>query len=412
MRVLVIADAFPSPQYPYRGAFIGEQVQRLLDHVDRITVLCPTTYVPRFAKCSRVAVQSSLPARYEFVKDRCEVLFPRYLKAPGDMCLWWTTAQWHRLVSKTVGDLFKAGSLSLIHANKGGLSSWSAIQASRQYGIPCVVTYQGTEVHTDLVNQQKEWKLCRDSFRFADLNILVSRSLERILMARVHPQGRCEVMLRGVDLTKFSPPQVRDVRRPIILFVGRVTEAKGIFDLLEAWREVIARCEFAELWIVGPNHTDARFVQVIESYEQAKSIRVLGPLSLPEVADLMRQAQALCLPSHGEGTPNCIMEAMACGLPVVATEVGGIPDIVESNRTGMLVQKGDIQKLAETLTSLLQDSGQRERMGQAAYAFAREHLDARKTAERLVGLYRELVTASRGESKSKVSRGQGHVTSV
>jgi glycosyltransferase involved in cell wall biosynthesis len=86
------------------------------------------------------------------------------------------------------------------------------------------------------------------------------------------------------------------------------------------------------------------------------------------------------------------MEAMACGLPVVATEVGGIPDIVDSNRTGILVQKGDIQKLAEALTSLLHDSGQRKRMGQAAYEFAREHLDARKTTERLVGLYRDLLT--------------------
>ena len=88
------------------------------------------------------------------------------------MCLWWTTAQWRRIVSKTVRELIETGSLSLIHANKGGLSSWAGIQAARQYGLPCVVTYQGTEVHTDLVNQQKAWKLCRDSFRFADLNIL------------------------------------------------------------------------------------------------------------------------------------------------------------------------------------------------------------------------------------------------
>ncbi len=400
MHVLMVAESFPSPAHPYRSTFIGEQVKRLLDHVDRITVLSPTTYVPPFVKISRVARQATLPARYELVKDRCEVLFPRYLKAPGDMCLWWTTAQWRRLVSKTVRQLIETRSVSLIHANKGGLSSWSAIQAARQYGIPCVVTYQGTEVHTDLVNQQKEWKLSRDSFQFADLNILVSRSLERILKACVQPQGRCEVMLRGVDLKMFFPPKAEDVRRPIILFVGRVTEAKGIFDLLEAWRGVVTRCEDAELWIVGPNHKDARFLRVIESCGQGKSIKVLGPLPLCKVADLMRQAQALCLPSHGEGTPNCIMEAMACGLPVIATEVGGIPDVVESNRTGMLVQKGDSQGLADALVSLLQDSDRRADMSEAAYAFARAHFDARKTAERLVGLYRELVIASRGAANN------------
>lgn len=401
----MIAESFPSPGHPYRGTFIGEQVKRLLDHVERITVLSPTTYVPRFVKISRVARQASLPTRYELVKDRCEVLFPRYLKAPGDMCQWWTTAQWRRIVSKAVGDLLKAGSLSLIHANKGGFSSWTAIQAARQYGLPCVATYQGTEVHTDLVNRQKAWKLCRDSFRFADLNILVSHSLERILMARVQPQGRCEVMLRGVDLTTFFPPKTEEVRRPIVLFVGRVTEAKGVFDLLEAWKGVIARSEWAELWIVGPNHRDARFLRAIESCGQGKSIKVLGPLPLREVADLMRQAQVFCLPSHAEGTPNCVMEAMACGLPVVATEVGGIPDIIDSNRTGILVQKEDDRKLAEALTSLLQDSGRRERMGEAAYAFACEHLDARRTAERLVGLYRELIAASPGTVKTRTGTG-------
>ncbi len=394
MHILMVTVSFPSPEYPYRGTFIGEQVKRLLDHVDRITVLCPTSYVPRFARFSRVAAQASLPARYELVKDRCEVLFPRYLKAPGNMCVWWTAAQWRRLVSNTVREFIDTRPCSLIHANKGGVSSWSAIQAARQYGIPCVVTYQGTEVHTDLVNQQNEWRLSRDSFRFADLNVLVSRSLERILKTYVQPQGRCEVMLRGVDLKMFFPPQGGNARRPMILFVGRVTEAKGIFDLLEAWREVTARCEGVELWIVGPNHTDARVLRAIESHGLTQQIRILGPLPLREVADLMRQAQVLCLPSHGEGTPNCVMEAMACGLPVVATEVGGIPDIIESYRTGILVRKGNTQELSEALVSLLQDTVQRERMGDAAYEFARKYFDARKTAERLAGLYDELVTTS------------------
>jgi teichuronic acid biosynthesis glycosyltransferase TuaC len=401
MHVLMVADSFPSPAHPYRGTFIGEQVKRLLDHVDRITVLSPTIYVPRFVKISRVARQASLPARYEFVKDRCEVLFPRYVKAPGYACLWWTTIQWRRIVSKTVGALVESGSLSLIHANRGGLSSWAAIQAARKYGFPCVVTYQGTEVHTDLVNRQNAWKLCRDSFRFADLNICVSRSLERILKACALPEGRCEVLIRGVDLGTFYPPKAAGMKQPVVLFVGAVRVAKGAFDLLEAWTQVVNRCSHVELWLVGPDYTNGRFARVVRSRGHDKSVKILGPQPLSNVADLMRQAQVLCLPSHGEGTPNCVMEAMACGLPVVATEVGGIPDIVETGRTGMLVQKGDIQGLADALTSLLQNSGRRAHMGEAAYAFAREYLDSQKTTNRLVELYRDLLTTPRGVAKSK-----------
>ena len=400
MHILMVTLSFPSPEYPYRGVFIGEQVKRLLDHVDRITVLSPTTYVPRFIKTSWVARQASLPVRYELVKDRCEVLFPRYLKAPGDACLWWTKAQWRRLVFQTVADLVETKSLSLVHANSGHVSSWSAIQAARQYGIPSVVTYSGTEVHTVLANRQKGWKLCRDSFRSADLNIMVSHSLERTLKAFAQPQGRCEVLRRGVDLKTFFPSKVENIRRPVVLFVGRITEAKGAFDLRKAWIQVVTRCTNAELWLVGPDFTNGGFVREMQSSEHADSIKILGPLPLYKVADLMRQAQVLCLPSHGEGTPNCVMEAMASGLPVVATAVGGIPDIVESGRTGLLVQQGDVHALAEALLSLLHDSDRRARMGEAAYGFACEQLDARKSAERLAELYSELVIDARGGAKA------------
>jgi len=105
------------------------------------------------------------------------------------------------------------------------------------------------------------------------------------------------------------------------------------------------------------------------------------------------------------------MEALASGLPVVATKVGGIPDIVESNRTGLLVDQGDVQGLAEALVSLLRESNRRARMGKAAHEFARTHLDARKTVLRHVELYRELITASRRKVGAAIGYRQGYETS-
>jgi glycosyltransferase involved in cell wall biosynthesis len=85
------------------------------------------------------------------------------------------------------------------------------------------------------------------------------------------------------------------------------------------------------------------------------------------------------------------MEALACGLPVVATRVGGIPDIVEHEKTGLLIDKGDVEGLATSLLTLLRDPSRCACMGQAAHAFARAYLDARETANRLVELYDELI---------------------
>lgn len=391
LHVLVIAPGFPSLANPWAFPFIREQVLQLCKRVERVTVLSPTTSVPFFARgFRRGVVLASIPKRYSLIEGKCEVLFPRYLKAPGQAFLWWTTAQWCRLVSKIVAELAQTRPVSLIHANAGGESSWSAIQVAKRYGIPCVVTYQGSEVHTMLANRQNGWKLCRDSFRLADLNISVSRSIERILKTHAQPQGRCEVMLRGVDLRIFFPSLTKDVKRPIVLFVGRITEAKGVYDLLKAWAQIVAICRNAELRVLGPDQTNGRFVREIRSCGYGSSISVMAPVPLSDVAKHMRQAQVFCLPSHGEGTPNSVMEALACGLPVVATNVGGIPDIVIHNQTGLLVNKGDVQGLAEAIISLLMKPVECDRLSQTAQLYANKHFDGERSADSLVRLYREL----------------------
>jgi glycosyltransferase involved in cell wall biosynthesis len=252
------------------------------------------------------------------------------------------------------------------------------------------VTYQGTDVHTILAHRLKGWQLCRDSFRLADLNLPVSRTLESILRLHAQPTGRCEVLLRGVDQTQFFPSSQLSAE-PRVLFVGGIMQAKGVFDLLSAWAKVKRACPNASLTMVGPDHTKGIFSREMRSLEVDSSITLTGPLPHPAVANLMRQSRLLCLPSHKEGTPNCVMEALACGLPVVATRVGGIPDIVEHDKTGLLIDKGDVEGLAAALVTLLRDPSLCARMGQAAHAFARAHLDARKTASRLVELYDELI---------------------
>lgn len=393
MHLLVVAVSFPSPENPYPGNFIGQQVVALAERVDRITVLSPTPMIPPFmSKFSHRAAKVALPKHYVLVPNCCDVFFPRYMKAPGNMLLSWTTAQWCRIVSRAVGQLGKTFPVSLIHAQGGSVSAWSSVLAARQYKIPCAVTYQGSEVNTTFVNQQKGWKLCLESFRLADLNICVSRPLQRLLVERIQPQGRCEVLLRGVDQNMFFPSLEKGDSN-IVLFVGRISMQKGVWDLLSAWKRVAAVSPHAELWVVGPDHTSGRFARAVRACDHHNSVRVTGPLPPVEIARLMRKAQILCLPSHGEGTPNCVMEALASGLPVVATRVGGIPDIIEHGKTGFLVEKGDTTGLADSIIALLVDPSRCRFMGTEAHGFAATHLDIRRTAERLVDLYRETINA-------------------
>src|SRR5262249_34067580 len=180
-----------------------------------------------------------------------------------------------------------------------------------------------------------------------------------------------------------------------VLFVGRVEEAKGAFDLLSAWVKVQRTCPAALLIVAGPDRTKGRFLDEAHALGIDHSIRFYGPVPLFQIAGLMRQSRIFCLPSHKEGTPNCVMEALASGLPVVATRVGGIPDVVEHGKTGLLVDKGDVHGLASALSTLLNDPERCVGQGKAAHAYAREHLDARKSITRLIQIYGELINSYR-----------------
>lgn len=388
MHVLVVAIVFPSPGNPIPGNFIGQQVLALAERVERITVLSPAPMVPYFlSKFSRFAVKAPLPDHYVLVPNRCEVFFPKYLKAPGNLLLSWTTAQWCRLVSKAIAQFTHSCPVSIIHAHTGSVSSWASVQAAKRYKIPCVVTYHGSEVHTALAGRLQGWELCRDSFGAADLNLPVSRTLEEILRSSTQPTGKCETLLLGVDRRLFFPA-LELALEPHVLYVGRIERAKGIYELLDAWVRVLGHCRGAQLTLIGEDRTGGSVLRQVQSLGIDESVTLTGPLSGHQVADVMRRSRIFCLPSHNEGTPVCIMEALSCGLPIVATRVGGIPDVVEHGKTGLLVAKGDVQGVAEALISLLCDPSRCVQMGKEARAFAAMHLDIERTADRLVELYR------------------------
>lgn len=401
VHLLVVAIGFPSPDNPYSGRFIGEQVRILAERVERITVLAPVPKVPwLLSRVPRFASKAALPDRYNMVSGRCEVLFPRYLKAPGDLFLAWTTGQWCRLVCRTIAHFAETFPVSMLHAHYGSVSSWASICAARRYRLPCAVTYHGSEVHTTLAFRRKGWKLCRDSFRLADLNLPVSRSIERILRRYAQPTGRCETLLLGVDQNEFFPaPNL--CATPRVIYIGRIQRAKGVFDLLSAWTKVTAACPQAQLLMVGEDYTEGLFWRQAQSLGIGDSIVLMGPQ--PRVAELLRQSRLMCLPSYGEGMPTCVMEALACGVPVVATRVGGIPEIIDHGRTGILVAKGDRKGLAHALIELIRNPSMCARMGEAAQRYASLNLDIRRTADRLLELYGELLAGHYGVRPSEAA---------
>jgi glycosyltransferase involved in cell wall biosynthesis len=156
-------------------------------------------------------------------------------------------------------------------------------------------------------------------------------------------RAKTRVIPNGIRLSRGARATGRRV-----LYVGRLIEDKGVADLLRAMRQLTG----AEVWVVGDGPDRGR----LEALAGDQTVTFTGHLAHAEVLDGLQQARVLVLPTHlGDGLPNVILEAMAYGVPVVATHTAGIPDVVHHGETGFLIEPGDVDQMALYIGRLLSD---------------------------------------------------------
>ena len=241
----------------------------------------------------------------------------------------------------------------------------------------------------------------------ADAQVCVTQELaDEARGAGVAPE-RIHSIPHGVDLRRFRPAEPdakRELRRAfgwpddrrVVLFVGRLSREKGVMDLVEAW----ARLDDASalLVLVGPDMTehrddvgdDAR--RFVASRGLGDRVRFHGPVDDP--APLMRAADIFVQPSHFEAFGISALEAIAAGLPTVATAVGGLLDFLVDGENALLCRPHDPESLTSALVRLLRDPVLAERLGRSARATAESRFDERVVTARYLELFRDLAARS------------------
>jgi glycosyltransferase involved in cell wall biosynthesis len=251
-------------------------------------------------------------------------------------------------------------------------------------GLPCIVG----NIRSKTANRQHE----RWLWPLAHHLICNNEHLQDLLISRYSvPPPRLSMIPNGVDTDYFKPPPTRGGLEKIkILSIGRLVPDKDQETLIEAFRLVLQDHPTAELCLLGDGPRQSSLQQLMEQILPADRAFLLP--GQVDIRPYLQEASIFALSSVTEALPNVLLEAMAAGLPVVATQVGGIPEVVKPNETGWLVPPREPALLAGALSTLLADADRRQAFGQAGRERVVENFSFSRMVSRYEALFDDLLS--------------------
>lgn len=206
----------------------------------------------------------------------------------------------------------------------------------------------------------------------AKIITVVANSVANELQQYPTQNKTINVVGNGIDASLFTPA-VKKGNDPYILFTGRLSYRKGLFDLIECGKHICKHYPDVSFVIPGSGRLAQTLQEKVQELGIANQFKFLGFVPREELIRLYQNATLYVLPSHYEGLPTVLLEAMSCGLPVVATAVSGNLDVITQGKNGILVPPKSPEKLAEAIASLLDDEQKRETLGHNARKTIEEH---------------------------------------
>ncbi|NQX88196.1 MAG: glycosyltransferase [Halioglobus sp.] len=359
--ILVFSSLFPSTAGPHGGLFIRERMFRVAQHVN-VVVVSPVPCFPgqRLIRLFKKDYRPQ-PPRMER-QQGITVYFPRFLAFPGlfrnlDGLLMYLCCL--RLVRRLV----KEEQVDIIDSHFTYPDGLAATWLARRLGVKCTITLRGTEVpHSRKVRRKR---LLQTAWRQADRVFAVSDSLRRHALSLGLDEAKTAVIGNGIDTQLFRPLNKAEVRQQldlkanarVLVTVGGLVERKGFHRVIDCLPDLLQKFPDLVYLVVGGASSEGNYeMQIRELVKQLgveHNVRFLGAMTPDQLSLPLSAADVFVLASSNEGWANVILEAMACGTPVVATDVGGNSEVICSEDLGMIVEFGDRAQLLETITLAL-----------------------------------------------------------
>ncbi|MBA7507586.1 N-acetyl-alpha-D-glucosaminyl L-malate synthase [subsurface metagenome] len=295
--------------------------------------------------------------------------------------------------------LLKKINPDIVHAQSIGMGM-PAFLAKKLLRKPYVVWGRGSEVYLPWLYKKPVSKLVlKSATAVIALTEDMKGEIQKICNREV------SVIPNGIDLDRFQDLNPRTIREGLkvnsderlILFVGGLKPTKGLEYLIQAMSSISQSEMKMKLLLVGQGEERDRLEQLAKNLGLSSYVKFVGEVPYKEVPEYMAASDVFVLPSLSEGFPNVILEAMASGMPIVATRVGGLAEIIKDGDNGFLVEPGNPQQLAEKVLLILKDKELRERISRNNKEAAKEY-SWEGIVDRLEKVYSDCFNAKTGSN--------------
>jgi teichuronic acid biosynthesis glycosyltransferase TuaC len=347
MNILVFSSLYPNSTQPNFGVFVENRARRLAAAGVQVHVVAPV-FVPAFPFSLLPRFQKPLPALVE-QQHGLTVHHPRVPQIPG---------LWARNPGAMAGvclplltDIQKQFPFEAIDAHYFYPDGVAVTRLAKMLGVPFAITARGSDI-TDWPKYPRARRMILDVGAKAGAIAGVSQSLCDDMVKLGMPPAKIQVLRNGVDLDHFAPLTDRAAARakwqmqgPAIVSVGALVPRKGHDLTITA----LASLPDVHLYIAGQGPEQKNLEQLARHLDVTARLHLLGPVPHRDLPSLYGAADVSVLASHHEGLANALLEAIACGTAVIATNIDGAPEVLDDPRAGMLFPVGDAAALASAL---------------------------------------------------------------
>lgn len=362
LHLLVFTTLFPNNVQPRHGIFVKARLWQLLSQQGvRATVIAP---VPWFPLRSKIFGKYGEYARVEKLEviDGVEIYHPRYLVIPkigSNLTPYFLYRAAKRITQKLAA---KLANINLIDAHYCYPDGVAAVKLGNLLNKPVVITARGSDINL-IPQYDKPKKMIAKALQEVAHIVTVSEALKTNIEKIFDVDSkRITVLRNGVDHTLFKPLDRQKYRKELgingktLLSVGNLVEIKGHDLAIKA----IAQLENIHLYIAGDGPERRKLEQLCSQLEVEDRVVFLGTLTQLELITYYNIADGLLLLSSREGLANVLLESMACGTPVIATAVGGTPEVVLSEKAGILIKERTVKDVVEGIVTLFDNPPQRQ----------------------------------------------------